>query len=262
MQIKNDLNSLSGQLQVYSALCIGGSAINRQIFDLRNNPQIVIGTPGRIKDLFNRSFLHLNDFKIIVLDEADRMVDIGFLPEIRFIISKLNQVRQSLFFSATISHQVDGIIKSFVVNPVTVSVKLNDTPVSISHDVIRVRSGEEKIAKLTELLKQEEYRKVLIFGRTKHGVDRLSKKLFIQGFSVDAIHGNKSQNRRLSVLSRFKENKLKILIATDIAARGLDIPDISHVINYDEPASEVDYIHRIGRTGRANKHGKALTFII
>ena len=261
VQINEDAKSLTKLLFVNSSLCIGGISINRQIYELRNNPQIVIGTPGRIKDLFNRHFLHLNTFKIIVLDEADRMVDIGFLPEIKFIISQLSPSRQSLFFSATVSTDVDGIIKTFVRNPVTVSVKSNETPVSISQNVIRVKGNEEKIAKLKELLRDVEFRKVLIFGRTKRGVDRLSKKLFQNGFSVDAIHGNKSQNQRLRVLSQFRENRLKILIATDIAARGLDIPDVSHVINYDEPATQTDYIHRIGRTGRAQKKGFALTFV-
>lgn len=261
VQINDDFKAMSKLLSVFSCLCIGGASINRQIFELRNHPQFVIGTPGRVKDLFNRRFLHLNTFNNIVLDEADRMVDIGFLPEIKFIIANLSENRQSLFFSATISSQVDGIIKSFVRNPVTVSVKSNETPLSIKQDVIRVRGGEEKIAKLKELLRKEEFTKVLIFGRTKHGVDRLSKKLFSHGFSVAAIHGNKSQNQRLRVLTQFRQNQLKILIATDIAARGIDIPDVSHVINFDEPASHTDYIHRIGRTGRAQKKGFALTFV-
>ena len=261
VQINDDLKSLSKFLSVYSSLCIGGASINRQIFELRNNPHIVIGTPGRIKDLFNRNFLHLKNFRNIVLDEADRMVDIGFLPEIKFLISRLSQDRQSLFFSATVSREVDGIINSFVTNPVTISVKSTETPVSIKQDVIRVRGTEEKIAKLKELLRRQEFKKVLIFGRTKHGVDRLSKRLFLQGFSVNSIHGNKSQNQRLRVLMQFKNNQLQILVATDIAARGLDIPDVSHVINFDEPASQTDYIHRIGRTGRAQKKGFALTFV-
>lgn len=261
VQINDELKQLARFLSVFSSLTIGGASINRQIFDLRNNPQIVIGTPGRIKDLINRRFLNLINFKNIVLDEADRMVDIGFLPEIKFIISHLAKERQSLFFSATVSKEVNDIINSFVTNPVTVSVKSSDAPVSIKQDVIRVRGSEEKIVKLKELLRRQDFTKVLIFGRTKHGVDRLSKKLFLQGFSVDSIHGNKSQNQRLRVLSLFKQNQLKILIATDIAARGLDIPNVSHVINFDEPASHTDYIHRIGRTGRAQKIGNALTFI-
>src|SRR3989338_4569819 len=261
VQINDDLKSLSKFLSVYSSLCIGGASINRQIFELRNNPHIVIGTPGRIKDLFNRRFLHLNSFKNIVLDEADRMVDIGFLPEIKLIISYLPKVRQSLFFSATVSSDVEEIINSFVISPVKIFVKSNETPVSISQDVIRVKGTENKISKLKELLRKEEFKKVLIFGRTKYGVDRLSKKLFLQGFSVASLHGNKSQNQRLRVLSQFRDNRVKILIATDIAARGLDIPDVSHVINFDEPATRTDYVHRIGRTGRAQKIGHALTFV-
>lgn len=261
VQINDELKLLTRFLNIYSSLCIGGASINRQIFELRNNPNLVIGTPGRIKDLFNRRFLHLNNIKNIVLDEADRMVDIGFLPEIKYIVSQLSKERQSLFFSATVSREVDGIINSFVRSPVTISVKSNESPLSIKQDVIRVSGLDAKIAKLRELLMKEEFTKILIFGRTKHGVDRLSKKLYLHGFSVAAIHGNKSQSQRLRVLSQFRDNRVKILIATDIAARGLDIPDVSHVINFDEPASRTDYIHRIGRTGRAQKIGHALTFV-
>ena len=261
VQIDSDFKSLSRSLNIYSALCIGGLSMRMQVFELRKNPKFLICTPGRLKDMVNRRFLNLNNFTNIVLDEADRMVDIGFLPEIKYLVSLLPKQRQSLFFSATVTPEVNSIIKSFVSDPVTVMVKSNEIPVSIKEDVIRVNNPEEKIIKLKTMLKNEEFKKVLIFGRTKHGVERLSRKLFQDGFSVASIHGNKTQNQRLRVLMQFKNNQLQILVATDIAARGLDIPNVSHVINYDEPENKTDYIHRIGRTGRAQQKGFALTFV-
>lgn len=262
VQIDDELKAFAKNLQISSILCIGGTSLNRQVFDLRRNPAIVIGTPGRLKDLIQRRFLSLSLFKNIVLDEVDRMVDIGFIQDIRYIVSLLPHIRQSLFFSATVSPEVDSIIRSFVKNAITVSVKVKETAHGIDQDIIRVKDKEEKIQKLTSMLHQEEFKKVLIFGRTKWGVERLSKTLFQSGFSVGSIHGNKSQNQRLRVLSQFKQNQLQVLVATDVAARGLDIADVTHVINFDEPSTYTDYVHRIGRTGRAEKTGKALTFVM
>lgn len=261
VQIDDELKSFSRNLNIYSALCIGGTSIHRQIINLRQNPQFIIGTPGRLKDLIQNRLLHLHQFSTVVLDEVDRMVDIGFIHDIKYMISLLPQVRQSLFFSATIPHEVESIIQSFLKNPLTISVKIKETAQGIDQDIIRVKDKNEKVAKLQSMLKYPEFKKVLIFGRTKWGVERLSKSLQQKGFSVASIHGNKSQNQRLRALSQFKENQLQVLVATDIAARGLDIENVSHVINFDEPSSYNDYIHRIGRTGRANKSGKALTFV-
>lgn len=260
-QIDDELRAFARSLFIGSVLCVGGVSINNQIFSLRKNPNIVIGTPGRLKDLIKRRFLNLNTFQTIILDEVDRMVDIGFINDIKHIISLLPRERQSLFFSATVSREVDGIIQSFLKEPITVSVKVTETAGSIDQDVIRVKDRNEKIVKLHELLRKEEFTKVLIFGRTKWNVERLAQALERDGFTAASIHGNKSQNQRLRALAQFKQNQLQVLVATDIAARGLDIDDVSHVINYDEPASFDDYVHRIGRTGRANKQGKALTFI-
>ncbi|MBI3380155.1 DEAD/DEAH box helicase [Candidatus Gottesmanbacteria bacterium] len=262
VQIDDELRAFAKNISVSSLLCIGGASINNQIMSLRSNPLIIIGTPGRLKDLVNRHFLHLGQFKNIVLDEVDRMVDIGFIQDIRFIISHLPKERQSLFFSATVSPDVDSIIRSFVRNPITISVKIKETVGRVEQDIIKVNNKDEKLQKLIELLRTEEFKKVLIFGRTKWGVERLSKTLLSMGFVVGSIHGNKTQNQRLRVLSQFKNDQLKVLVATDVAARGLDIEDVSHVINFDEPSTYTDYVHRIGRTGRANKEGKALTFVI
>ncbi len=261
VQIDDELRAMSKGLNISSLLCIGGTSINRQIFSLQQNPSVIIGTPGRLKDLSQRRFLDLSNFKTIILDEVDRMVDIGFIQDIKYIVSLLSRPRQSLFFSATISSDIGSIIQSFLTNPVTIKVKLQETLPQIEQDVIRVKDKNEKLQKLDEMLREEEFKKVLIFGRTKWGVERLSRSLQQKGFNAASIHGNKSLNQRLRVLTQFKLNQLHILVATDVAARGLDIEDVSHVINFDEPSSYTDYVHRIGRTGRAHKSGKALTFV-
>lgn len=261
LQIHEELRDFSKGLGILSVLCIGGMSIHRQKNELKLNPQFVIGTPGRIKDLIQERGLYLTGFRRVVLDEADRMVDIGFIEDIKYFISLLPQKRQSLFFSATISGKVKDIINTFVYNPVTISVKQQETPETIDQDVIRVEKGYSKIDKLHDLLTEDGFDKVLIFGRTKWGVQRLSNELIKRGFKAGAIHGNKNQNQRQRVLDQFKKGEIKVLLATDVASRGLDIPDVTHVINYDMPANLEDYTHRIGRTGRADKKGKALTFI-
>ena len=261
-QINDELKAFSTLLFINSVICIGGAGINRQIMDIRGNPNVIIGTPGRLKELLMKRFLPISQFKTIVLDEVDRMLDIGFIHDIKYIISLLPKDRQSLFFSATVSSEINSIIQSFTKNPITISVKVMETVQSIDQDIIRVKDKNEKIARLQSMLRQEDFKKVLVFGRTKWGVERLSKTLQSNGFSAASIHGNKSQNQRIRALSQFKQNQLQILVATDVVARGLDIEDVTHVINFDEPSTYTDYIHRIGRTGRANKSGKALTFVI
>lgn len=262
IQINDELTELAKFLNVTSVLCIGGANINQQLSGLKRNPNMIIATPGRLKDIIWRGQLNLSNFKNIVLDEVDRMVDIGFIKDIKFIISLLPGYRQSLFFSATVSPEISGIVQSFLRDPVTISVKVKETAVGIDQDVVRVKDKYEKIKKLQLMLKQNEYKKVLIFGRTKWSVEKLSQTLKQNGFKADSIHGNKSQNQRLRALYQFKQNRLQVLVATDIASRGLDIDDVSHVINFDEPTNYTDYIHRIGRTGRAEKQGKALTFVV
>lgn len=261
VQIHDELRSFSKGLGIYSALLIGGMSMGRQKRELRLNPHFVIGTPGRIRDLMNERSLRLSVFHNVVLDEADRMVDIGFVNEIKYFISLLPTVRQSLFFSATISWKAKEIINQFVRNPITVSVKQQDAIENIKQDVIKLENGYRKIDKLHDLLSQEEFSKVLIFGRTKWGIQRLTNDLITRGFRASAIHGNKNQNQRQRALQQFKTNQIQVLLATDVASRGLDIEDVTHVVNYDMPASMDDYIHRIGRTGRAGKRGVALTFV-
>ena len=260
-QIRNEFLDFSKGLEIYSALCIGGTNIKRQKDDLRRNPNFVIGTPGRIEDHIRSRSLILSNFGSVVLDEVDRMVDIGFIKDVNNIISLLPKVRQSLFFSATINGGVREILERFVQNPVTVSVKTKEAPENIIQSTIKVFDSGMKVDKLHELLIQKEFEKTLVFGRTKHSVQRLSDELVKRGFKADAIHGNKRQSQRIRTLEKFKRNEIRILIATDVASRGLDIPNVSHVINYDLPESYEAYIHRIGRTGRADKKGVALTFI-
>lgn len=260
-QIREEIKSLSQGMRVYASLIIGGASMRQQIFELRKNPQFVIGTPGRIKDLIEQRVLNISQFNNIVLDEVDRMLDMGFIQDIRYLISLLPKQRQSLFFSATLSNEIRSLINTFVKDPVTVSVKTQDTTNNVEQDVVRVTYGTPKITILEELLKKDEFKKVLIFSRTKRGVDYLSRALYQKGFKVNSIHGDKPQSKRNMAIRLFEQDVVDILVATDVASRGIDITDITHVINYDEPATYEDYIHRIGRTGRANKKGVALTFI-
>jgi len=260
VQIYDELRAFAHGMGISATLCIGGVSLQMQKNALRGHPNFVIGTPGRIKDLIKERSLFLSDFTKVVLDEADRMVDIGFITDIKYFISLLPKARQSLFFSATISGKVKEILGSFVNNPVTVSVKSQDTAELVEQSIVQL-NGAKKIDKLHDLLIQPGFDKVLIFGRTKWGIQKLTEELIKRGFKAGAIHGNKSQNQRQRVLDLFKQNAIQVLLATDVASRGLDIEDVTHVINYEMPESFDDYVHRIGRTGRANKKGIALTFV-
>lgn len=260
VQINDELKIFANNMNIFSVLCIGGTGLSYQINALRKSHDFVIGTPGRIKDLKNQGKLNLAIYNNIVLDEVDRMMDMGFITDMKFIISHLPGRRQSLFFSATLPRQVMPIVQTFLRNPVTVSVKSQETAQNIEQDIVKI-AGRNKVDVLHNLLAEDGFDKVLVFGRTKWGMDKLGKILLQRGFKVSAIHGNKNQNQRQRALDQFKRNEIKVLLATDVASRGLDIDDVTHVINYDQPASYEDYIHRIGRTGRADKKGKALTFI-
>lgn len=260
-QIHKELRAFSYGLSIRSAMLIGGSNEWRQKQDMKVDPHVVVATPGRLKDFIQSRVIRLSAFRNVVLDEADRMVDIGFINDINYFISLLPKQRQSLFFSATISGKVGEILVNFVTNPVRVSVKSQDAATTIRQDIVRVSPSHTKIDILHDLLNKKEYEKVLIFGRTKWGVQRLSDELSKRGFRSGAIHGNKRQNQRQRILEQFIRSEIQVLLATDVASRGLDIPNVSHVINYDLPETMEDYIHRIGRTGRANKSGIALTFV-
>jgi len=261
LQIEEEFWGFADSLRIGAVSCVGGANINRQIATLRRDPHMVIGTPGRLKDLIERRVLNLSKFRTVVLDEADRMLDMGFINDMKHILAHMPKERHTLFFSATLSRDIEVLIKDFLIDPVHISVKTGDTPSGVDQDIVRVTSGKTKVDVLHELLIQPEFKKVLVFGRTKHGVEKLSKALVERGFKAESIHGNKNQNRRERALALFKGNHVQVLVATDVAARGIDIDDISHVINFDIPTTYDDYVHRIGRTGRAGKRGKALTFI-
>ncbi|PIR04705.1 MAG: RNA helicase [Candidatus Liptonbacteria bacterium CG11_big_fil_rev_8_21_14_0_20_35_14] len=260
IQINQELIKFAFGLKIFSVCVVGGAPMFRQIKDLKRSHNFVIGTPGRLKDLAKRKSLDLSRFQTVVLDEADRMLDMGFIEDMRFLLSYLPKNKQTLFFSATLSNDIKKIINEFLNEPVNVSVKTRDTASSIDQDVVYV-NGKVKLEVLHDLLIQPNFDKVLIFGKTKHGVERLSNTLFERGFKVNSIHGDKSHGQRQRALQSFKGNQVNILVATDVAARGLDISGVSHVINYELPSTYEDYIHRIGRTGRAGNIGKALTFI-
>ena len=261
IQIDEEFKALSKGLSMFSVCTVGGLPIGKQIVDLRRIYNVVIGTPGRLKDLIERKCIKLSDFNSVVLDEADRMLDMGFIGDMRFVMAGMPKDRQTLFFSATLSPDIQKIITEFLTDPVHVSVKTRDTSKAVDQDIVKVPEGQDKIEVLHKLLQGEEFNKVLIFGETKFGVERLSKKLNQRGLLSASIHGNKNHAQRQRALALFKDHKVQILVATDVAARGLDIPNVSHVINYDIPKTHDDYVHRIGRTGRGGKTGKALTFV-
>lgn len=260
VQIDEECRALAHGMHIFTALTIGGASMYHQTAQLRRQPHFVIGTPGRLKDFTQQGKLRLDMFTNVILDEVDRMMDMGFINDIKFLIAKLPAVRQSLFFSATIPHAVIPLMHAFLKNPITVSVKTHDTAQAIEQDVIKI-GGRNKVDVLSDLLHQEGFQKVLVFGRTKWGINKLANILTDRGLKVAAIHGNKSQGARQRALDEFKKGYIQVLLATDVASRGLDIDDVTHVINYDQPASYEDYVHRIGRTGRANKSGVALTFV-
>ncbi len=260
-QIRDELSGFTSGMSIWSVVCVGGTSIVPQIKALRQKNQFVIGTPGRLKDLMEQGYIRLNEYGTVVLDEADRMLDMGFINDVKMMLGKMPADRHTLFFSATTTPEITGLISKFLKNPVTISVKTRDTSGSIDQDVVRVAHHEDKIGKLAELLRADGFSKVLVFGKTKHGVEKLAKALSAMGLRAESIHGNKNFSKRQQALSQFKGNQVKILVATDVAARGLDIADVSHVINFDLPATYEDYIHRIGRTGRGGKKGNALTFV-
>ncbi|QQG51292.1 MAG: DEAD/DEAH box helicase [Candidatus Saccharibacteria bacterium] len=260
-QIDEQFREFSKGLNLYSTLIVGGVNIERQIRDIKRRPHFIIGTPGRLKDLMQRRVLNLSNMTTLVLDEADRMLDMGFLPDIRQIVNEMPKERQTLFFSATITPEISALVNTFLTDPVTVSVRTSETAEHVEQDVIEANDKMHKLEILTDMLKNKEYEKVLVFGETKFGVQRLSDHLDNSGIPSAAIHGNKNQSQRQRALKQFKDERVRVLVATDVAARGLDIPNVTHVINFDTPQTYEDYIHRIGRTGRGGASGRAHTFI-
>lgn len=260
-QINMELKALTANTSIFSVVCIGGTNIYSQVRSLTYAYNFLIATPGRLKDLLQRNAVKLNNVKYVVLDEVDRMFDMGFGNDVRYLLEEVPKPRQSLFFSATLSPNIEQLFARYLNNPIKIEIKDIINQNNIDQNIIRVTKDKSKIEVLHDLLIKQEFKKVLIFGKTKWGVKAMHRELEVRGFKVDSLHGNKTQYQRQKSLNLFKENKVNILVATDVAARGIDVTDISHVINYDLPATKEDYIHRIGRTGRANKKGVALTFV-
>jgi ATP-dependent RNA helicase RhlE len=258
MQVHEQYEQLRTKSMPRAALIIGGVSEKAQIQSLRAGPELVIATPGRLQDLMTRNFADLRQVKMLVLDEADRMLDMGFLPAIRRILSTLPKRRQTLCFSATMEQSVAGLVDEYMDDPVRVALGSVLKPAeSVQLKAYEVRPGE-KLQCLRQLLYAEKGQ-TLIFTRTKRGTERLAKDLVRYGFAVAMIHGGRSQSQRNGALSGFQEGRFQVLVATDVASRGLHVDDVSHVINYDVPKMAEDFIHRVGRTGRAGLHGRAST---
>lgn len=260
IQVEQELRKLTPKMGIYSTVCVGGMNIRPQIMGLKKKNHFLIGTPGRVQDLIDRGHIKPGAITTVILDEADRMLDMGFIHDMRQILKDVPDEKETLFFSATMSKSVEGLVHEFLRDPITVSVKKRDITSSITQDVI-FYEGHHKFDKLVETLKKPEFEKVIIFGAMKHSVEKLSQELVRVGLKADAIHGNKSHGQRQRSLTNFKSGRVDILVATDVAARGIHVDNVSHVINYDLPNTFEDYVHRIGRTGRADKRGSALTFV-
>lgn len=260
IQIEEEFRNLSRGMHLFSVVCVGGINIRPQIRALKRPNHFIIGTPGRILDLIKRKNFDPSTITTVVLDEADRMLDMGFINDIRSILSETPQSRETLFFSATIDANTDKLVHDFLRDPIKISVKKKDVTDSISQDVVP-HGNHDKFETLTNLLANPEFKRVLIFGSMKHSVEKLSKQLSAHGIQATSIHGNKSHIQRQQALNKFKSGNARVLVATDVAARGIHVDNVTHVINYDLPNTFEDYVHRIGRTGRGTKRGKALTFV-
>jgi ATP-dependent RNA helicase RhlE len=265
LQIQKNYTELNHLKNNRSVLVIGGANMKTQIDDLRRRPTIVIATPGRLLDLTERGVIDLSTTEVLVLDEADRMLDMGFLPAIREVLAMLPRKRQTLLFSATMSPTIESLARSTMRQPKLVEVNQRGRAAQMVEQTAYSVSLDNKTALLLDLLerenKQEALAKVLVFTRTRRGSERLSHILKARNHSVNRIHADRSQPQREAALREFRDGRARVLVATDIAARGLDVDAVSHVINYDVPAAPEDYVHRVGRTGRAGKSGKAITIV-
>jgi len=261
-QVLKEFHSMSTGLGLNAACFIGGTGLAHDLKTARRMNHVVIGTPGRLNDLVQRRALRMSDFTVLVLDEFDRMLDMGFSPDVMRLALAMTNRKQTALFSATIDKTQSRLINQLTENPVEVKVSTGDVTADlVDQDVVNIPPGETKMNVLINLLSDPQFDKVLLFAETKRMVQRLHRDLTRAGISVDQIHGDKSQSLRKKALDRFRHGQVKVLVATDVAARGLDITDVSHVINFQLPRDFQSYLHRIGRTGRAGKSGKALTFV-
>lgn len=260
-QVAQSVATYGERLKMKSVVVFGGVKINPQMQKLRGGTDVLIATPGRLLDLHNQNAVRFDNLEVLILDEADRMLDMGFIHDIRRIIKLVPKKRQTLLFSATFSADIRALAQSIVHEPVEVSVSPpNSTVDLVTQSLIAVEKAD-KTHVLTRLIKENDWFQVLVFSRTKHGANRLVKQLMAKGVEASAIHGNKSQGARTKALAEFKAGKVRVLVATDIAARGIDIDQLPHVVNFDLPQVAEDYVHRIGRTGRAGASGEAVSLV-
>lgn len=260
-QIHENVLQYGKYLDVRSAVVFGGVKINPQMMRLRSGLELLIATPGRLLDLYQQKAINFNQVHTLVLDEADRMLDMGFIHDIKRIVALMPKNRQTLLFSATFSQEICQLAKIFLRNPIEISVAPRNTTVELITQLVHPVDKGQKAALLSHLIRHQSWDQGLVFARTKHGANKLVKLLMEDGIESIAIHGNKSQSQRTKALADFKQGKIRILVATDIAARGIDIDQLPTVVNFDLPTVPEDYVHRIGRTGRAGALGKALSLV-
>ena len=260
-QVEASVVTYGKHLPLRSAVVFGGVKINPQMMKLRKGVDVLVATPGRLLDLYSQNAVNFKQLEVLVLDEADRMLDMGFIHDIRKILALLPRRRQNLMFSATFSNDIRNLAKGLVHNPVEISVSPRNTTVNSVEQRVCPVDKAKKSALLTHLIQQNQWQQVLVFSRTKHGANRLTRHLHSSGINAAAIHGNKSQAARTKALANFKAGSIRVLVATDIAARGLDINQLPQVVNFDLPNVPEDYIHRIGRTGRAGANGEAISLV-
>ncbi|MHA7847817.1 ATP-dependent RNA helicase RhlE [Serratia sp. D1N4] len=260
-QIGENVESYSKHLRLRSLVVFGGVSINPQMMKLRGGVDILVATPGRLLDLEHQNAVDLSKIEILVLDEADRMLDMGFIHDIRRVLSKLPAKRQNLLFSATFSDEIKGLASKLLHNPASVEVARRNTASEQIEQSVHFVDKKRKRELLSQMIGEGDWKQVLVFNRTKHGANHLAEQLNKDGITAAAIHGNKSQGARTRALADFKDGKIRVLVATDIAARGLDIDQLPHVVNYELPNVPEDYVHRIGRTGRAECTGEAISLV-
>ncbi|MEO0442591.1 MAG: DEAD/DEAH box helicase [Pseudomonadota bacterium] len=260
-QVADSVASYGKYLTLRSCVVFGGVSINPQMMKLRKGSDIVIATPGRLLDLYQQQAIGFDQLEVLILDEADRMLDMGFIHDIRKILQILPSKRQNLLFSATFSNAIRQLAKTIVHKPIEISVSPANTTATTVKQWLHPVDKKQKPNLLCHLIHQHQWQQVLVFTRTKHGANRLTKQLDAKGISALAIHGNKSQGARTRALAEFKQGKVRVLVATDIAARGLDIDQLPQVVNFDLPGVAEDYVHRIGRTGRAGASGQAISLV-
>ncbi|WP_372994300.1 DEAD/DEAH box helicase [Marinobacter sp.] len=260
-QVHDSVNLYSKYIPTKAAVVFGGVKINPQMMKLRKGLDVLVATPGRLMDLYQQNAVRFNEVEILVLDEADRMLDMGFIRDIRKILSLLPAKRQNLLFSATFSNEIRTLAEGLLDNPVQVEVAARNTSAENIKQSVYPVDQSQKTALLSKLVRDNSWDQVLVFTRTKHGANRLTQKLEKDGITAAAIHGNKSQGARTRALADFKAGEIRVLVATDIAARGLDIKQLPQVVNFELPNVPEDYVHRIGRTGRAGESGHALSLV-